>query len=61
VASRRYARRGVLIGLVHGYVSAYLAGDQIISGVAINLFAAGAVAYGIQAYWDVAGYKQVPD
>jgi ABC-type uncharacterized transport system permease subunit len=52
---------GILIGLVHGYVSAYLAGDQIISGVAINLFAAGAVAYGIQAYWGVAGYKQVPD
>ncbi|MGC9130506.1 MAG: ABC transporter permease, partial [Pyrobaculum sp.] len=48
-------------GLVHGYISTYLAGDQIISGVAINLFAAGAVAYGIQAYWGVAGYKQVPD
>lgn len=52
---------GMLIGLIHGYISTYLAGDQIISGVAINLFAAGVVAYGIQAYWGVAGYKQVPD
>jgi len=52
---------GMAVGLVHGYISTYLAGDQIISGVAINLFAAGAVAYGIQAYWGVAGYKQVPD
>ncbi|ABP51147.1 MULTISPECIES: ABC transporter permease [Pyrobaculum] len=52
---------GIVVGLVHGYISTYLAGDQIISGVAINLFAAGAVAYGIQAYWGVAGYKQVPD
>lgn len=52
---------GALVGLIHGYISTYLAGDQIISGVAINLFAAGAVAYGIQAYWGVAGYKQVPD
>jgi simple sugar transport system permease protein len=61
VAMLAAALVGILIGLVHGYVSAYLAGDQIISGVAINLFAAGAVAYGIQAYWGVAGYKQVPD
>ncbi|ABL87651.1 nucleoside ABC transporter membrane protein [Pyrobaculum islandicum DSM 4184] len=52
---------GASVGLIHGYISTYLAGDQIISGVAINLFAAGAVAYGIQAYWGVAGYKQVPD
>ncbi|MEM1597534.1 MAG: ABC transporter permease [Pyrobaculum sp.] len=52
---------GALVGAVHAYVATYLAGDQIISGVAINLFGAGAVAYGIQAYWGVAGYKQVPE
>ncbi|AKT35368.1 nucleoside ABC transporter membrane protein [Pyrobaculum sp. WP30] len=61
VAMLAAALTGALIGLLHGYISAYLAGDQIISGVAINLFAAGAVAYGIQAYWGVAGYKQVPE
>ncbi|MEZ0319341.1 MAG: ABC transporter permease [Pyrobaculum sp.] len=52
---------GALVGAVHAYVATYLAGDQIISGVAINLFGAGAVAYGIQAYWGVAGYKPVPE
>jgi len=52
---------GAVVGALHGYISTYLAGDQIISGIAINLFGAGAVAYGIQAYWGVAGYKQVPD
>lgn len=61
VAMLAAAAVGALVGLIHGYISAYLAGDQIISGVAINLFAAGAVAYGIQAYWGVAGYKQIPD
>ncbi|MEM0468991.1 MAG: ABC transporter permease, partial [Pyrobaculum sp.] len=50
---------GVVVGLIHGLVSTYLNGNQIISGVAINLFAAGAVAYIIEAYWGVAGYKQV--
>jgi len=52
---------GAVVGALHGYISTYLAGDQIISGIAINLFGAGAVAYGIQSYWGVAGYKQVPD
>ncbi|MEM4674145.1 MAG: ABC transporter permease [Pyrobaculum sp.] len=52
---------GVVVGLIHGLVSTYLNGNQIISGVAINLFAAGAVAYIIEAYWGVAGYKQVPE
>lgn len=55
------AAAGAAIGLAHGLVSTYLEGNQIISGVAINLFAAGAVAYGIEAYWGVAGYKQVPE
>ncbi|MFN3804647.1 MAG: ABC transporter permease [Pyrobaculum sp.] len=52
---------GALVGMLHGYISTYLAGSQIISGVAINLFSAGLVAYGIEAYWGVAGYRPVPD
>lgn len=55
------ALAGALVGLLHGYISVYMQGNQIVSGVAINLMAAGLTAYTIQAYWKVAGYKQVPD
>ncbi|MEZ0248223.1 MAG: ABC transporter permease [Thermoproteus sp.] len=51
---------GALVGLVHGYISTYLNGNQIVGGVAINLLGAGVAAYGILAYWHVAGYYQVP-
>ncbi len=52
---------GALVGLVHGYISAYLKGDQVISGVGINTFAYGFVPYMIMTYWGVAGYHQVPE
>jgi simple sugar transport system permease protein len=39
------------IGLLHGLISIYAKGDQIISGMGINLFAAGFVAYGIWTVW----------
>ncbi len=52
---------GALIGLIHGLISAYGKGAQIISGVGINIFALGFVPYMIIALWGVAGYKQVPE
>ena len=42
---------GVLTGLVHGLISIYAKGDQIISGMGINLFAVGFVAFGIWTTW----------
>ena len=42
---------GALTGLIHGLISIYAKGDQIISGMGINLFAAGFVAYGIWTVW----------
>lgn len=52
---------GALIGLIHGLISAYGKGSQIVSGVGINIFALGFVPYMIIALWGVAGYKQVPE
>ncbi len=52
---------GAFIGLIHGYITAYLKGDHIISGLGINLFALGAVAFGIEAVWGVRGYHTPPD
>ncbi|MEO3992868.1 MAG: ABC transporter permease [Desulfurococcaceae archaeon TW002] len=51
---------GAVIGFIHGLISAYGKGAQIISGVGINIFALGFVPYMIIALWGVAGYKQVP-
>ncbi|MET1128518.1 MAG: ABC transporter permease [Thermoproteota archaeon] len=51
---------GLLLGLVHGWISVYLKGDQIISGLGINIFALGFVAFGIEALWGVRGYYTPP-
>jgi len=51
---------GALIGLIHGAISIYLKGGQIISGLGINLFAYGFVAFGIEAVWGVRGYYTPP-
>lgn len=42
---------GALVGLLHGLISIYLKGDQIISGVGINLLGMGAVGFGTWALW----------
>ena len=42
---------GASIGLIHGLITIYAKGDQIVSGVGVNLFAAGFVAYGIWTIW----------
>jgi general nucleoside transport system permease protein len=46
---------GCLFGALHGYVSIWLKGDQIISGVGINIFAIGFVPFAIQGVWGVQG------
>jgi len=42
---------GAAVGLLHGIISIYLKGDQIISGVGINLLGVGAVGFGTWALW----------
>lgn len=42
---------GALIGLLHGLISVYFRGNQIISGVGINLFGLGIVGFGVKALW----------
>lgn len=42
---------GLLLGLLHGFIVVYLKGDQIVSGVGLNLFAAGATVVGTLALW----------
>ncbi len=42
---------GAIVGLLHGFISVYLRGDQIISGVGINLLGMGAVGFGTWALW----------
>jgi ABC-type uncharacterized transport system permease subunit len=46
---------GALVGLIHGVISIYAKGDQIISGAGINLFAAGFVAFSIWKLWKTPG------
>jgi simple sugar transport system permease protein len=42
---------GAVIGLLHGVLSVYLKGNQVISGVGINLFGLGIVGFGVKALW----------
>jgi len=49
------ALTGTLFGALHGYVAIWLKGDQIISGVGVNIFAIGFVPFAIQAVWGVQG------
>lgn len=49
------ALTGLVIGAIHSYIGVYLKGDQVISGVAINLFALGFVSFGIIVVWGVHG------
>ncbi len=44
---------GSLFGVVHGTISVYLKGDQVISGVGINIFGAGFVPFATLAVWGV--------
>jgi simple sugar transport system permease protein len=42
---------GAMVGLLHGFISVYLKGDQIISGVGINLLGIGLVGFGAVVLW----------
>ena len=46
---------GVAFGALHSIISVYLKGDQVISGVGINLFALGFVPFATFAVWHVSG------
>ena len=47
---------GALIGFIHGFITVYFKGNQIVSGIGINIFAYGFVAYSIEVLWKVRGY-----
>jgi len=49
------ALAGVALGLLHAYVAIWLKGDQIITGVGINIFALGFAPFSIIAIYGVAG------
>ncbi|NPA96156.1 MAG: ABC transporter permease [Crenarchaeota archaeon] len=42
---------GVAVGALHGFISVYLNGDQIISGIGINMFAYGLCVMGLVLTW----------
>ena len=44
---------GAILGFLHGIVSVKLKGDQIVSGIGLNLAAAGATVLGTYALWGV--------
>lgn len=51
---------GGVLGLLHGLIAIRLQGDQIISGIGLNLFGLGFVAFGIASVWKTSGYHQLP-
>lgn len=46
---------GAFIGLIFGLICVYLRANQIIAGMALNIFAAGMIAYLMMAIWHQAG------
>ncbi|MCE4612141.1 MAG: ABC transporter permease [Desulfurococcales archaeon] len=44
---------GLALGLIHGVLSVYLKGDQIVMGIGLNIFAVGATILGTYALWGV--------
>lgn len=42
---------GLLMGLFHGILSVFLAADQIVVGIGINIASLGAMALGLNAVW----------
>ncbi len=46
---------GGLLGLVHGFLTVALKGDQIVSGTGINIFALGFTAYASEVVWGSRG------
>ncbi|MFW6422198.1 MAG: ABC transporter permease [Candidatus Bipolaricaulota bacterium] len=50
---------GLAIGVIHGIITVYLKGNQIISGVGINLLGGGLIAFGLIAAWQTPGHHVV--
>ncbi len=48
---------GIILGLMHGYITVKWAGDQIVSGIAINVMALGIGTYLLQAVFKTTGYS----
>src|SRR5687768_4646148 len=51
---------GVFISMIHAVLSIVLRADQIISGLAINLFVAGASEYGSHVVWPAVVSRGLP-
>ena len=48
---------GILVGLLHAYISVSLRGNQIVSGVAINVFALGGMTFFLERYFNTTGHS----
>jgi len=49
---------GGLLGLLHGVITVKFAGDQVVSGTGINIFALGFTAYMSQIFWGSRGASE---
>ncbi|MCD6107369.1 MAG: ABC transporter permease [Caldisericaceae bacterium] len=48
---------GIVLGALHAYITVKWAGDQIISGVAINVMAMGMITYLLESVFKTTGYS----
>ncbi len=48
---------GAIAGLLHAYISVSLKGNQIVSGVAINIFALGGITFFLERYFNTTGHS----
>jgi len=48
---------GFLLGVFHAYITVKWAGDQIVSGVAINIVAVGVITYFLEWIFETTGYS----
>src|SRR5690625_2451358 len=51
---------GAVVRLLHGIISVSLRGEQVISGVGINILSLGLVAFGLSWQWGTPGFHHVP-
>ena len=49
---------GGFLGLIHGFITVRFAGDQVVSGTGINIFALGFTAYMSQIFWGSRGASE---
>jgi len=48
---------GIILGILHAYITVSWAGDQIVSGVAINVMAIGVITYLLELIFKTTGYS----